>query len=180
MLSKRVSKHAAGVTLIELMIAIVILGILITMGLPSFSTWIQNARTRSETESLLRGLQLARQEAISHNANVQLVLNGRDWSVNCETVSATCPTGMHARTTSGTSPVTLTESTGAGVYRFGSDGRLTQPDPNAGASFTSIDVTSNTLTGSDARNLRVTITIGGAARVCDPAVTDAADLRVCP
>ncbi len=180
MLSKRVPKRATGVTLIELVIAIVILGIVIAMGLPSFSTWIQNARTRSEAESLLRGMQLARQEAINHNANVVLALNGRNWSVNCETVTATCPLGMHTRTTSGGSPVTLTESTGAGVYRFGSDGRLTQPDPNAGANFTAVDVTSNTLTGSDARNLRVTITIGGAARVCDPAVTDAADLRVCP
>jgi type IV fimbrial biogenesis protein FimT len=67
-------KSLAGVTLIELMIAIAIIGILLLAGLPEASRWIQNTRIRTAAESISNGLQLARGEAVRRNAPVAFVL----------------------------------------------------------------------------------------------------------
>jgi type IV fimbrial biogenesis protein FimT len=60
-----------GVTLVELVIALVILGLLFGYGLPSFSGWIQNAQIRTAAEATQNGLQLARAEAVRRNTQVR-------------------------------------------------------------------------------------------------------------
>lgn len=58
---------AKGFSLVELMVAMVIMGILLAVGASSFSTWVGNMRVRSAAEAIQSGLQLARTEAVRRN-----------------------------------------------------------------------------------------------------------------
>ena len=60
----------AGTTLTEIMIALVIVGIAISLGVPSFNAWLQNSQIRTAGESLLGGVQLARGQAVAMNSRV--------------------------------------------------------------------------------------------------------------
>lgn len=56
------------------MIAMSIVGLLLTQALPNFSAWIHNLQIRNNTEAILNGLQLARAQALRSNTNTELVL----------------------------------------------------------------------------------------------------------
>ena len=72
-----------GVTLIELMITLTILGILTVAAMPSYSQWIQNSQIRTASDAILNGLQLARAEAVRRNAAVSFTLSsGTAWTIN--------------------------------------------------------------------------------------------------
>ncbi len=94
----------AGVTVIEMLIALAILAILVFVALPNFTMWIQNTKIRTTAQDLLNGLQLARAEALRRNARVELALtdaeptvanvgalpltSGRNWIVRVNTGGA--------------------------------------------------------------------------------------------
>lgn len=77
-----------GFSLIELMISLVVMALLISLGAPAFSEWIQNQQIRAAAESTLNGLQVARAEAVGRNTNVSFQFMG-DLSSSC----ATAPVG---------------------------------------------------------------------------------------
>lgn len=179
MLNRRKPSRTRGVTLIELVIAIAVLAILMAVGMPSFSTWIQNTKTRSTASSVLSGLQLARQEAIRNNARVQFQLAGTNgWSVGCATVTAACPAVIQSKATSSKTPVDVTDG-GVTNYVFDNMGYLRVPAIAAGTNSTAINVSNTVLAAADSRNLRILITSGGLTKMCDPKVTDNTDLRFC-
>ena len=60
-----------GVTLIEAMVVVVIMGVLMAMAAPNFGPWITGVRIRSTAESMLAGLQYARSEATTRNTQVR-------------------------------------------------------------------------------------------------------------
>lgn len=66
--------RANGFSLIELVVAIAIMGVLLTLGLPALTAYSRNIKLRSAAESFLAGLQLARGEAVRLNTNVELIL----------------------------------------------------------------------------------------------------------
>jgi type IV fimbrial biogenesis protein FimT len=70
----RLQHRQGGVTLIELMVGLLILGLLFAMGAPAFSGWIQNSRIRTTAEAIQNGLQLARAEAVRRNNQVRFQL----------------------------------------------------------------------------------------------------------
>jgi len=82
MLKRRHNQH--GVTLIELMVAVTIVGILFALAAPNFSKWIQNQQTRAAAESILNGIQLARSTAVKNNNQARFVL--------CDYTDAPIPT----------------------------------------------------------------------------------------
>lgn len=94
-----------GVSLIELLVGITILGIAVAIGAPAFTEWISNSQIRSTAESVQNGLQLARAEAVRRNTSVQFQLTttldntcttaaaGPNWVVSIS--SATTPVASH-------------------------------------------------------------------------------------
>ncbi|MDT8410194.1 MAG: GspH/FimT family pseudopilin [Wenzhouxiangellaceae bacterium] len=61
-----------GFTIMELMIAIVVLAILTTLAVPSFRTFVQNNRLAAQANEMVATFQLARSEALKRGYNVQV------------------------------------------------------------------------------------------------------------
>ena len=71
-----------GMSLIELMVAVVILAILVMLGVPTFQQWTLNTRIRTVTESIQNGLRLARNEASQQGRYVRFQLaSASSWQV---------------------------------------------------------------------------------------------------
>jgi type IV fimbrial biogenesis protein FimT len=187
-------RKQAGVSLIELMIGIVIVSLLLVMGAPSFSLWIQNTQTRAAAESILNGLQIARTEAVRRNANVRFSLTdatgGAAWSVDCVNVTSDCPAGIQSRSAGegGTNaragiavavgaletPLAAGTALPAGVT-FDGLGRV--PSANIGTDITRIDVTN--AVAADVRRMVILVGTGGQTRMCDPALALATNPQGC-
>jgi len=195
----------SGMSIIELMIGLAIMALLIMIGLPNMSTWLNNTQIRTAGETVLAGLTLARTEAVRRNQIVrfQLVDNltsacaittsGPDWVVSLDDPTGACdaapsdtvaPRIVQTRSGSeGTSSAVLAAAT-AGVVHFNGLGRVTSP--GGAANMTQVAISNPTggtcehVDGGAMRCLRINISIGGEARMCDPAVTDATDPRICP
>jgi type IV fimbrial biogenesis protein FimT len=156
-----------GFTLIEVMIALVVLGVLIALGAPSFSDWTRNQQIRSASEAILNGLQVARGEAVRRNLLVQFQLTSLPssaWTVS-ESVSGTpIQSRVHEEGTLNTSvaatPGDATKAT------FAPLGNIVA-NLDATSTLTALDVT-NAAASTSSRPLRVLITGGGSIRMCDP------------
>lgn len=61
-----------GVTAIELLLVLIIAGILVALGLPSFRAMVEENRVNSASNDLVTTMNLARSEAITRNATVAL------------------------------------------------------------------------------------------------------------
>jgi len=164
----------AGFSLVELMIGIAILAILAAVAVPSFQTWLLNSQVRNAAESILNGLQRARAEAVSRNANVQFVLEeNSSWKV-CLQVPApdVCtPASSVVETRSsneGSKSVSLTvDPVGATTVTYSNFGGV-GTNSDGSAPFTQVDVDSSILPTSESQELRITIGVGGNVRMCDP------------
>ncbi len=80
-------KMVPGFTLIEFMIALVLLVILVTIAVPSFTSLIERNRITSSLENLYHDLMLARSEAIKRNSRVTMCKSSitDDGSPTCTT-----------------------------------------------------------------------------------------------
>lgn len=190
-----------GFTLVELMITVAVLGIVLMIALPNMGTWIQNTQIRTSAESMQSGLQLARAEALKRNVSVrfQLVDNltsscalsatGRNWVISLADTTALCdvdpsetlaPRIIQKRSGAEGSPNAEVTATGGSSVVFSGLGRA------AAGSLTQIDIR-NTVNGAcktpagsePMRCLRITVNSGGSVRMCDPAVNEATDPRMC-
>ena len=169
-----------GFSLIELMVAVALFGVLATLAVPAYRDMIQNNQIRNAAESIQTGVQLARAEAVKRNASVQLTMgasNSSSWTVGCPTVTANCPAMIQSRAIGdgSTTSVTVTPSN-TGPYVFNSLGVLASPAPTAANGFIALNVTHST---AGLRSLRVVIGVGGSSRMCDPALATT-DVRSCP
>lgn len=70
--SRRSSRQAAGLTLIELMVVVAIAVIILGLAAPSFSEYIVTQRVRSVHAQLATDLQLARSEAVARSVYVSV------------------------------------------------------------------------------------------------------------
>ena len=69
----------SGFTIIELMTTLVILGILVTIAIPSFNDLIVGTRIKGAASDIYGALTFARSEAIKRNANVTVSPLGGQW-----------------------------------------------------------------------------------------------------
>jgi len=164
-----------GVTLIEMMIALVIIAILILVAMPSFSAWMANAQIRNSAEAILNGMQFARNQAIQFNTAVQFELTGETtWTVTRVSDGEELQRRVEEGSANATS---TTQPDAATILTFNGMGWII-PNDDGSDSITQVDVDSS-LDVDGERPLRVAVTPGGAMKMCDPAVADP-DPRVCP
>jgi len=160
-----------GVTLIELLVAVVIMAIVMAVGAPSFNQWVQNSQIKNAAGSIIDGLQLARAEAVRRNQNVQFMLGtASSWTVGCVTTATDCPSTIESRSASDGS-TNAQVSADQSTIVFNGLGRVT-PAP---ASTINVDVTNPTggacvAASGTMRCLRVEVGIGGQVRMCDPSL----------
>lgn len=69
------SEWRAGFTLIEMLVALIIIGVLVTVAIPAFSVWLPDYHLKSAAMDLFSNLQLAKMEAIRANGNCEVSFN---------------------------------------------------------------------------------------------------------
>ena len=84
-----------GFSLVELATALTIVAILMMLGMPSFSEYINNARLGSVAQSFYSGLNLARSEAIRRNGAVEFAMTNTPIGVGIENSLAPDTTGKN-------------------------------------------------------------------------------------
>lgn len=189
-----VVERQSGVSLVEILIGVAIMGMLFAYGVPSFRDWIQNTQIRNGAEAIQSGLQLARAEAIRRNSLVQLVGNvagNSSWTVSCVTVvgidqdgdgkidcpgAGTNPNNIQAYTSAEgarnalVAGVNVPMVAGLPTIVFNGLGRVT-PLP---ATDIRIDISNpvggNCIPAGTMRCLSILVSTGGQIRMCDPAV----------
>jgi type IV fimbrial biogenesis protein FimT len=195
-LNQRV-KRVSGFTLLELVVAMGIFGVLVVLAVPVMSKWICNAKVRAVADALQNGVRLAQSESLrrsrqlvfslTNNATPQTlgftaVANGNYWAlytVPSMTDGTETPLFVDAGVLTTSSNVTIN---GQAAICFNSVGRLVT---NSSAGVTGVTngptcaqptttppvVQYNvTMTGAD-RPLRVEVTLGGQVHLCDPSQT---------
>ena len=173
------TRSTAGMTLIELLIGLVLVGVLLGLGVPSFSAWLQTMQVRNAAESIFNGLQLARASAVQRNKSVTFTMNGPDssWAVTIDSPSAFEQATVQTRSgAEGTAnAVVATTSPAIGFNGLGATNLL------AAATIQVTNPTGGTCgTGTtNMRCLNVTVSVGGQVKMCDPQVTAAGDSRKC-
>ncbi len=69
-------KKQIGFTLVELLIAIALIGILLSLALPAFNNTVANASLTSNVNLLVGAINLARSEAVERNASITFSVSG--------------------------------------------------------------------------------------------------------
>lgn len=134
-----------GVSLVELMIVMVVLGILTSIAIPAFKEMSANQRVKAGANDLLASFHLARSEAIKRNASVYVVASGTGWSggwavttSNTDTY-ATCsgatPPASCLRLQQPMSGMSITSSPVLPVITYLRDGRFTAASTTPQLSF---------------------------------------------
>jgi type IV fimbrial biogenesis protein FimT len=165
-------KNQSGVTLVELIVTVTVLGILAAAGTPSLTKFVRNIGVKSISESVHQGLQMARAEAVRRNTRVRFVI-AADTSWTVSTDSGTTIQSKPAKEGAGTITATFTPSNSTRVT-FNSYGRVTT-NADASAALTQIDF--NASNASVVR--RVKIDAGGRLNMCDPGVSVVTDPLKC-
>jgi len=186
-----------GVTLIEIAVTLAVLGLMLAVAMPEATDWMRNTRIRNAAESAQNGLNKARMESLRRNQVVSY------WMVSDRTsacalssssaswvVSVDDPSGHCADSPSTTVAPRIVEVYGAGD---GAGDVVVGALSAGGAAATSVSfngfgqvvsggapIATINLSNANAssRKLRVTVSTGGAIRMCDP-LAAAGDTRAC-
>lgn len=128
-------KKMAGITLVELMIVIAIMGITLTIGVPSFQALFANNRIAGQSNAFVGSLYLARSEAIKWNQQVDMI-SGGDWSTGWEVKTDTNGDGVINaaddlfQTVEALTGGTTFSASAANTISFDANGRITAGNGN--------------------------------------------------
>lgn len=145
----------AGLTLIELLVAIAIGALLLATAAPYFGDYIVNARLRENGNLLLAEALMAQSEAVKRNNRVRLSVDGA--TVQVLDISTATAVVLRTRTFNGN--VTATTAT---TVDFAGDGRLASWPTGATVRLTASGVTCT----DDTRCPALLVDAGGAIKLC--------------
>lgn len=159
--------HLQGINLIELLIALLIIGILAVAAIPLFTSFIQNYRISASANNLQASLQYARSEAIKRNTNVYVSFTtGDTWcyginpdsACDCNTPSG-CSLGTGSYGAAQQIALSTTGMTGNTLYFEGTHGAA-----NASSSVTF------TLYGNSSPLITLSINRLGNIQICSTGI----------
>lgn len=194
-----------GFSLIELMVTIAVLAIMLLLGMPTLTSYLQNQKLRGTVENFLSGIQLAHSEAVKQNLDVDFVftnddpvgadkvtaaatVNGRNWQVRTATVGN--PQYIEGKlgaegagvSSTGTSPITVS-SNGLASIRFNGLGQMKGQTTPVLIQFANPNGGDCASAGGPMRCLNILVSPGGQIKLCDPALSAAQiaarDSRAC-
>ena len=205
MLSAANVRRQRGFSMIEVAITMAMLAVLLFAVMPEVTTMVANNRIRAGAESLLQGLQRARNEALRSNQSVTFWLatpnasgsldntcalsaTARGWVVSLNDPTTKCA----AASTSGADPFVVEKAVGGEVASTVTVSAL-QADTVTAANSVAFDgfgrvtgaapistiTLNNSTNGNNFRRLQIEIQSGGSARLCQWGVVDATDPRRC-
>lgn len=163
-----------GFSMVELLFVIMVMGVLVSLAMPSFRTWLQNIQIRTAAQSITSGLQRARAEAVTRNTLVAFTFGTNTaWTINVVNPASV----IESRPSSdGSEDVTRTTlPAGATTLTFGNLGVAATTNADGSAPLTQVDLT----TANGTRNMRVVIGVGGNARMCDPSLPAGSSPSAC-
>ena len=173
-----------GFTLIELMVALAIFGLLLMLAGPMYGQFMANHQIRNATDAILNGVQQAEGSAVRNNALARLVINTTTgtggWQVlqTIDGVESATPVQIYKLADGAPNAGIATVPADANQLTFDGFGRIV-PNVDATATLTCIKVT-HSLAGSRALNVAISSTgLGVGTKLCDPAVA-AGDPLACP
>ena len=164
---------SSGMSLIELIIGVAILAIVMGIGAPSFWQWARNIQIKNAAESVTNGIQRARAEAVARNANVAFTLAAdSSWTVSVVNPASVIESKPASEGSQNTTLAIL--PAGATTLTFNNYG-VAVPNVPASNALTRVDVTAN----GGSKNMRVTIGVGGNAKMCDPSLVPGSKPSAC-
>ena len=188
------SRRQHGFSIIELSVAMTIAGVLLALGAPAMSGYLQNARLGSAAQAIYGGLQTARAEAVKRNQDVEFVLTssalesttadsvvldaaGKNWVVR-QRASASAAYALVEQKAAGQDLGGVVIAADAPAVVFNSLGGTAAGVP------TTIALTNPVLgtcaPGGPVRCWNVVVAPGGQVRLCNPDASLAAgDTRRC-
>ena len=188
-----------GITIIEILISLAIIGIILAFAGPSAGVWIQNTQLRNAADAVLGGVQQAKLEALKRNKLVMFKLTDPlttaydiclyDYvSDNCLAGAANIIASKSSADVSGDARVsaevvptsyTAPIAYGAGVpatFTFDPFGRQAATANN---NLTRIDIRNPKLSAANERRLLILINSAGQIRMCDPKLPKATNPQGC-
>jgi len=185
-----------GFTVIELLVVVAVVGLLAAVAGPGMAAWVRDSRLTAASESLTNGLRMAREEAIRRSHGVVFtttddspgltsaaVAGGRNWAVH--QVPRATETLDYLRGGFLLEGGGGTTVTGPAAVCFNSLGRRVA-NAATGVSGATCEIGADpmfatfTLTqAGSSRSVRITISLNGQVRSCDPAAAGGT-VNACP
>jgi type IV fimbrial biogenesis protein FimT len=188
-----------GFSLIELMVTVVIIGIVMSLAMPSFSLWVRNSQVRAVSDALQSGLRLAQSESVRRYRQVVFF---RTTSKACNAAATAAATGPYwqIRTVAAVAGDAvdvvqcgvLTDVANGIVLEgptalcFNADGRQTANAATGVNGATCALDAQGAASAFDIKHptadrwLRVRVTLAGGIRLCDPNRDIATSADGCP
>jgi type IV fimbrial biogenesis protein FimT len=180
-----------GISVIELMVVVTIIGMMLMLAMPGIGNWIANSRVRTVSDEVQNALRLAQAEAVNRNRQVAFVrtaaaparnatpsASGNNWYIQVLPLNATEAATTEFQDTAYLQGGAFSTQSGAAVAGpalvcFNSVGRVvnnnaTALGDNCVAPTTATDPTDLDVTlASSNRAMRVELFLGGRVRLCD-------------
>lgn len=175
----KLRSYMRGVSLIELVISLAVVGLLMTAAIPALTKWVQNSQIRTVTESVLSGIQFAKVEAIKRNQQVEIVFDAdfHAWNINLVTPQTLLRRQEGLAEYSSITIVPDAQNTDR--LTFSGLGRILQTNPSdASQRFNLLSVDNSHMTQTESDDLSIRISDAGAVRMCNPNKV-APDPRAC-